>query len=262
MDLGLSGKNALVMASSQGLGKAIAKELVKEGANVMIAARREERLKAVQDELSRDGQGKVAFCRADVKNEEDLRALVQETIHQFGSIDILLNNAGGPPAGGFSEVTDQDWQHAFELNLLSYVRMIREVVPSMKENGGGRIINITSSSIKQPIPNLILSNTFRLGIVGMAKTLAEELAPDNILIHTVAPGRIATDRVTHLDQDKADRTGRTLADIREESEQQIPLGRYGQPEEFAKVVTFLASDACTYMTGDAFLIDGGLIRSI
>ncbi|MFC7393264.1 SDR family oxidoreductase [Scopulibacillus cellulosilyticus] len=262
MDLELKGKNALVMASSQGLGKAIAEQLVREGVNVMIASRSEEKLQKVAQELSAIGRGKAAYIKADVTKEEDLNSAVVKTVNQYGGIDILINNAGGPPSGSFLEMTDEDWQHSFTLNLLSYVRLIRQAVPIMEKRGGGRIINIASSSIKQPITNLVLSNTFRLGIVGLTKTLAEELAPKNILIHTVAPGRIATDRVEYLDKARAEQTGLALEEVRKQAEKGIPLGRYGQPEELAKVVAFLVSGACTYMTGSSILVDGGAITSI
>ncbi|MGF9741375.1 SDR family oxidoreductase, partial [Priestia megaterium] len=174
---------------------------------------------------------------------------------------ILINNAGGPPSGKFEQFSDEDWEKAFELNLLSYIRLIRGALPYLKKQGG-RIINIASSSIKQPIPGLILSNTFRLGIVGLTKTLAEELAPFNILINTVAPGRIATDRVAFLDQTKADKLGTTREEVAKASRETILLKRYGTPEEFANVVTFLVSEASTYMTGSSFLVDGGMIKAI
>ncbi|WP_028783847.1 SDR family oxidoreductase [Thalassobacillus devorans] len=261
MDLNLEGKVALVVASSQGLGKAIAAQLAKEGTNVMLTSRNEDKLQNVRDELQGIGKGKVSYFPADIKNAGDITSLVTKTKEEFGKIDILINNAGGPPGGTFEKFSDEEWQHAFELNLLSYIRIIREVLPDMKENGG-RIINIASSSIKQPIPGLILSNTFRLGIVGLAKSLAEELAPHNILVNTVAPGRIATDRVAHLDQMKAEKQGVAKEDIEEASKKNIPLGRYGKPEEFAKVVTFLVSDASTYMTGSSFVVDGGMVKSI
>ncbi|WP_047152486.1 SDR family oxidoreductase [Aneurinibacillus tyrosinisolvens] len=261
MDLNLQGKVALVVASSQGLGKAIAAQLVEEGASVMLTSRDEEKLKAVQEELAQLGKGKVAFHRADITNVEDIQALVQATRETFGKIDILINNAGGPPGGTFEQFSDEQWQQAFELNLLSYVRVIREVLPDLKQDGG-RIINVASSSIKQPIPGLILSNTFRTGIVGLTKSLAEELGPYNILINTVAPGRIATDRVAFLDDLKANKTGKTREQIEEESKKSIPLNRYGRPEEFAKVVTFLVSDASTYITGSSLLVDGGMVKSI
>ncbi|MEK5443495.1 MULTISPECIES: SDR family oxidoreductase [unclassified Fredinandcohnia] len=261
MDLHLSGKTAIVAASSQGLGKAIATQLVKEGANVMLASRSEERLKAVQEELSALNMGKVSFLQTDITNKEEIEALMKHTIETFGTIDILVNNAGGPPAGTFDQLDDEAWQGAFELNLLSYVRMIRGALPYLKENGG-KIINIASSSIKVPIPGLILSNTFRLGIVGLSKTLADELAPYNILINTVAPGRIATDRVAHLDQINAEKLGKPIEEIEQMYKETIPLKRYGAPEEFANIVTFLVSDANSYMTGQAYLVDGGMVKAI
>ena len=261
MDLNLQNKVALVIASSQGLGKAIAKQLVSEGANVMLTSRDEAKLAIVQEELQSLGKGKVAYFPSDITKVEDIQALIQKTRDTFGKIDILINNAGGPPGGTFEQFSDEQWQKAFELNLLSYIRIIREVLPDLKKEGG-RIINIASTSIKVPIPGLILSNTFRTAIVGLAKSLAEELAPYNILVNTVAPGRIATDRVAYLDQLKADKQGVSLEQIQEQSRKTIPLGRYGEPEEFAKVVTFLVSDASTYMTGSSFVVDGGMVKSI
>ncbi|WP_010283171.1 SDR family oxidoreductase [Bacillus timonensis] len=261
MDLNLNGKTAIVVASSQGLGKAIATQLVKEGTNVMLASRSEDKLKAVQTELEAEGKGRVSYQQTDITKKEDIEALIKHTVETFGTVDILVNNAGGPPAGTFNQLDDEAWQDAFELNLLSYIRMIRGVLPYMQKNGG-KIINIASSSIKVPIPGLILSNTFRLGIVGLSKTLADELAPHNILINTVAPGRIATDRVTHLDNVNADKLGKPIKEIEEMFKETIPLKRYGTPEEFANFVTFLVSDANTYMTGQAYLVDGGMVKAI
>lgn len=261
MELNLSNKVALVVASSQGLGKAIAKQLVQEGVHVMLTSRDSIKLEAVQSELQSINKGRVEYFQADITNADDIRLLVQKTIDEFGKIDILINNAGGPPSGTFEQFSDEDWEKAFQLNLLSYIRLIRETLPHLKKQGG-RIINLASSSIKQPIPGLILSNTFRLGIVGLTKTLAEELAPFNILINTVAPGRIATDRVAYLDQLKADKLGITSEEVAKGSQNTITLKRYGTPEEFANVVTFLVSDASTYMTGSSFLVDGGMIKSI
>ncbi|MBM7691702.1 3-oxoacyl-[acyl-carrier protein] reductase [Peribacillus deserti] len=261
MNLNLEGKTALVVASSQGLGKAIAAQLVMEGANVMLTSRNEEKLQAVKEELQQLGEGRVAYFPSDITKEEQIKALVKHTRETLGDIHILINNAGGPPGGTFENFEDKDWYQAFELNLLSYVRLIREVLPDLKKDGG-RIINIASSSIKQPIPGLILSNTFRLGVLGLAKSLAEELAPHNILVNTVAPGRIATDRVAFLDQLKADKQGISRHQVEESSKKTIPLGRYGNPEEFAKIVTFLASDANSYVTGSSLLVDGGMVKSL
>ncbi|MGM0839000.1 MAG: SDR family oxidoreductase [Bacillota bacterium] len=261
MELNLKGKTALVLASSQGLGKAIASTFVKEGVNVVLASRNEEKLNEVQTELENLHGGQVRYIRTDITQPDQIKKAVQHTIDSFGQLDILINNAGGPPAGTFEQITDEQWQQSFELNLLSYVRMIREALPHLKKNGG-KIINIASSSIKEPIPGLLLSNTFRTGIVGMTKTLASELAKDRILINTVAPGRIATDRVAFLDEVNAEKQGITKSEMEEKMKNTIPLGRYGEPEEFAKVVTFLVSDANSYMTGSSFLVDGGMVKSI
>ncbi|WP_050616514.1 SDR family oxidoreductase [Bacillus testis] len=261
MDLQLIGKNALVVASSQGLGKAIAEQLAEEGANVMVVGRHEDKLKKVAEELEASGTGKVAYCPCDITKSADIKQLVAKTVEAFGGIDILINNAGGPPAGTFEDMDDEDWQQAFELNLLSYIRLIRASLPYLKQSHG-RIVNIASSSIKEPISGLILSNTFRTGIVGLAKTLVTELAPDRILINTVAPGRIATDRIKHLDKVNSEKNDTPLEEWEEQMKSSIPLGRYGEPAEFAKVVTFLVSGANTFVTGTSLLVDGGMVKSI
>lgn len=261
MDLNLNGKTALVIASSQGLGFAIAEQLVKEGTNVMISGRDEEKLIKKAAELEAIGMGKVAYQKTDITKTEDIKRLVLKTIEVFDSLHLLVNNAGGPPAGTFEDLSDEDWQTAFELNLLSYVRVIREALPYLKQNGG-KILNIASTSIKEPIPGLILSNTFRTGIVGLSKTLASELASHNILINTIAPGRIATDRVKHLDQYAADKQGVDIETVESRMKEVIPLKRYGTPEEFANVAVFLLSDSNSYMTGSSFLVDGGMIKAI
>lgn len=261
MDFQLQGKTALVIASSQGLGKAIAKQLVEEGANVMITGRKEEKLQLVKDELQILGKGNVSYLQTDITKIEEIKNVVRKTVEVFGGIDLLVNNAGGPPSGSIDTLTDEQWLQSFELNLLSYVRIIRESLPHLRKQGG-KIVNIASVSIKEPIPGLLLSNTFRLGIVGLTKTLATELGPENIVINTVAPGRIATDRIAFLDQVNADKHGVTKEEIKHRAEQSIPLGRSGEPEEFAKVVTFLLSGANTYMTGNSYLVDGGMVKSI
>ncbi|MBS4217936.1 SDR family oxidoreductase [Bacillus sp. FJAT-49711] len=261
MELGLKGKNALIVASSQGLGRAIAEQFVKEGSNVMIASRNEEQLESVHTELESLNSGNVSWIRCDITNPLEISEMVKKTAEVFGSIDILVNNAGGPPAGGFEDMDDEAWQKSFELNLLSYIRIIREALPYLK-NKGGKIINIASSSIREPIPGLILSNTFRMGIAGLSKTLADEFAPFNILVNTVAPGRIYTDRIKQLDQSNAKKKGVSVEDVAKKAQESIPLGRDGKPDEFAKVVVFLASEGNTYMTGSSFFVDGGKLRSI
>lgn len=259
MDLNLNGKTALVVASSKGLGKAIASQLSAEGCNVMLTSRDGEQLEKTRKELLKNARGQVKCCPCDITKVDEIKALVAMTHDLLAPIDILINNAGGPPGGGFEQLDDAAWQAAFELNLLSYVRIIREVLPDLKKKGG-RIINVTSSSIKQPIPGLILSNAFRMGILGLAKSLADELAPYNILVNTVAPGRIATDRTAYLDQLKADKRGIPKEQVEQESLGNIPLKRYGDPEEFARVVCFLASGASSYVTGSTLMVDGGMVK--
>ncbi|WNF38666.1 SDR family oxidoreductase [Bacillaceae bacterium IKA-2] len=261
MDLGMKNKSILVLASSKGLGKAIALKFAEEGARVMISSRDEKQLKATVDEIVNKTGAVVNYQVCDIKNPQEIKLLVDETVALYGALDVLVNNSGGPPAGGFDLFDDETWQHAFELNLLSYIRTIREVLPQMRKQQEGRILNIASSSIKQPIDNLILSNTFRTGVIGLAKSLSQELAKDGILINTVGPGRIATDRLNELDQIKADKLALSYDTVKQQSELTIPLGRYGKPEEFAKTVVFLGSGANTYITGQMILVDGGMTKA-
>lgn len=262
MNLGLEGKTALVLASSKGLGRAIAQELALEGAKLMISSRSEGALKAAAGEIRSLTGAEVAYQVCDLTEGEQIQALVEETATIYGSIDVLVNNAGGPPAGNFSVLVDEDWDYAFRLNLLSYIRAIREVLPHIRGNGQGKIVNIASYSVKQSIEGLILGNTMRTGIVGLAKTLSRELAADNILINTVGPGRIATDRVEHLDGKRSEELQMSYEEVRSLAEQDIPLGRYGTPQEFAKLVVFLCSQVNTYMTGQVILVDGGLTTAL
>lgn len=259
MDLQLDGKIALVVASSKGLGRAVAAELSREGCDVMLTSRDTRQLEKTCQELQATARGRLACHPCDITRASDIEALIAATRAQLGPIEILVNNAGGPPGGDFEQLDDAAWQQAFELNLLSCVRLVRAALPDLKATGG-RIINIASSSIKQPIPGLILSNVFRLGLLGLGKSLASELAPYNIRVNTVAPGRIATDRTRELDQRKADRLGVERARVEAESRQQIPLNRYGDPAEFARAVAFLASNASSYVTGSTLMVDGGMVR--
>lgn len=261
MDLGLKGKSVLVLASSKGLGKAIAQEFVREGARVMITSRDALALQTVAREM-REVSGEVQAQPCDITKLTDIKELVEKTVSAFGTIDILVNNCGGPRAGNFDDLDDQAWQEAFELTLLSYIRSIREVLPYMRKNGGGKIVNIASISIKQPLDRLLLSNTLRAGVNGLAKSLSQELAKDNILINTVGPGKFATDRVIEIDQQQAERKKMTIEDLQNAAQAAIPLGRYGDPQEFAKTVVFLASDANTYITGQALIVDGGLTKAL
>lgn len=263
MDLGLKGKSVIVTAASKGLGKATAKQFAAEGAHVLLSSRNEAELEKAKREIQEEtGNGSVEYVVCDMTDAQEIQNLAAKAVEWNGTVDVLVNNTGGPPAGGFDSFGDEEWQHAFELNLLSFVRTIRAVLPSMRKNGGGHIMNFASSSIKQPIDGLILSNTFRAGIVGLAKSLSQELASDNIMINTAGPGRIATDRVASLDQIRADEMGLSLEELRDKKEKSIPLGRYGEPGEFAKIVTFLCSKANSYMTGQALVIDGGMVKAL
>lgn len=263
MDLQLRNKTVIVMAASQGLGKTTATEFAKEGANVVVSSRNEEQLsKAVEAIKQTAPDAKVIYSVCDVTSSDEIQMMVKKTTDTFGSVDVLVNNAGGPPAGGFDQFSDEDWQRAFELNLLSYIRAIREVLPSMRANGGGHILNFASSSIKQTLDHLLLSNTFRAGIVGLAKSLSQELSRDNILINTLGPGRIATSRVASLDRIRAEKQGVSYEEARAHTEKSIPIGRYGTPEEFAKQAVFLCSGANTYVTGQTLLVDGGLVKAL
>ncbi|SFE93028.1 SDR family oxidoreductase [Alteribacillus iranensis] len=260
MDLKLKDKGVVVLASSKGLGKASALEFAKEGAQVMISGRSRERLKeAAQDITEKSGQP-VFWEVCDLTKAEEIQGLMEEAKKKMERIDVLVNNTGGPPAGTFDHMADEDWKYGFELVLFSVIRAIRAALPELRKNQG-RIVNITSSSVKEPLEQLILSNTFRMGIAGLAKTLATELAPDGILINTVGPGRIATDRTRDLDEIKAEKTGRTFEEIRKNNASSIPMGRYGHPEEFAKHVAFLGSGANTYVTGQTVLVEGGMVKA-
>lgn len=262
MDLGLEGKVALVAASSKGLGRAVATQLAAEGASVMLSSRDEAVLEKTAAEIKAATNATVEYCPADLTREEDIRRLIEETASRFGGLDVLVTNSGGPPAGGFEDLGEEDWSNAFELNLMSLVRLIRFSLPHMRERGEGRIVVVASSSIKQPIENLTLSNTFRAGISGLAKSLSSELASDGVLINTLGPGRISTDRSASLDGARADALGVPVEKIRADFASRIPLERYGTPEEFAKVAAFLASPANSYVTGQALLVDGGMVRAL
>ena len=262
MDLELTGRVALVTAASKGLGRATATQLAAEGARVMISSRGADQLARTAQEIADATGAQVEHCPADVSDAADLDRLLRETQERLGGVDVLVNNAGGPPPGGFDALDDAQWQQAFELNLLSTVRLFRGVLPHMREQRWGRIVTVASSSIKQPIDNLMLSNTLRVGLLGLAKSVALEVASDGVLVNTLGPGRIATDRVASLDAGRAEKTGQSVEEVRAQSEAGIPLGRYGTAEEFGKVAAFLASGANTYVTGQNFLVDGGMVRAI
>jgi 3-oxoacyl-[acyl-carrier protein] reductase len=262
MDLGLNGRVALVAAASRGLGKAVAHALSEEGARVAIFSRRQEAIEQAAADIRARTGGEILPLAADVNDPAQLERVVRATVDRFGRLDILVNNAGGPPPGTFDSLAEEQWQQAINLTLMSAVRLTRLALPHLRMQGGGRIINLTSSSTREPISNLLLSNAIRAAVAGWSKTLATELAPENILVNCVAPGRIDTERLKELDSANAQRQGRPMEEVRRDNEVAIPLGRYGQPEEFAAAVAFLASDRASYITGITLYVDGGKLASV
>ncbi len=261
MDLHLTDVPVLVCASSAGLGKAAALEFAREGANVMVCGRREAELQSVVAEIKATTGRDARYTVADLTQAEQIAMVVDATVSAFGGLYTLVNNGGGPPAGTFDTFDDAAWLSAFDLTLLSFIRSIRAALPHMRKGGGGRIVNFTSSSVKSPIENLILSNTFRMGVLGMTKTLAGEVGKDGILANVLGPGRIQTDRITQLDTMRATKAGKSTDEIRAETSRTIPVGRYGVPDEMAKLAVFLGSPANTYITGQTMLVDGGMVKS-
>ena len=257
MDLQLTSSSALVLASSRGLGRAIALGLAAEGARLTLFARDQASLEATAAAIVAAGGTAPVIVTGSVTCSADLQRAVATAIECHGGLDILVNNCGGPRAGTFDQLDDQAWQAAFELTLLSYVRAIRAALPALRQSSHGRILNVASSSLKTPIAGLLLSNTFRTGVMGLAKTLAAEFGPDGVLVNTLAPGRIGTARVAELDGLRAKTEGLPLETVQTAAAAQIPLGRYGTPEEFARLAVFLCSPANAYVTGQAIVVDGG-----
>jgi 3-oxoacyl-[acyl-carrier protein] reductase len=256
MDFGLKGKRALVLAASRGLGYASALGLAREGCHLVVCSRDQQRIEAAADTIRRETGARVQALVADVSSGGEAKRLVDAAVSEYGGLEIVVHNAGGPPAGETLQMTDEQWQKAFEQNLLSFTRIVGAAAPEMKKAGYGRVITIASSSIKQPIPNLALSNALRAGVWGIAKTMSRELAPQGILVNVVAPGRIDTERIAELDSANAQKSGKTIEDVRKASVASIPLGRLGRPEELANLVVFLASQSASYLTGQAITVDG------
>lgn len=263
MDLEIQNKTAFVAAASKGLGKAIAMRLAREGAKVLICARDAEGVDKAIREISEHATGEKAIgFTADLRSANEVQRLAGDIANSTGGVDILINNVGGPPPGDFDSLNDDQWQAAFDLTLMSAIRLTRVALPHMRQQQWGRVINVSSYSVKQPIRQLMLSNSIRLAVVGWAKTLANEVAADNVLVNTICPGWTATDRVAELLHARAAAEGREASDIENEIRASIPLGRMAQPEEFADVVAFLASKRASYITGIILPVDGGTVQSV
>ncbi|WP_339694550.1 SDR family oxidoreductase [uncultured Parasphingorhabdus sp.] len=256
MDLKLENRSVLVTAGSKGIGLATARGFHTAGARVAICGRSQDNLDAAAALMP----GCLAIA-GDVSKADDIERIVASVTETFGGIDILANNAGGPPPGLFVDLDDSDWAKAVELTLMSVVRTTRLVLPHMQAQKWGRIVNISSTGVKQPVPGLTLSNSIRMAVLGWAKTLANQVGPDNVLVNTVCPGFTNTDRITQIFESQSAASGKTVDEISEGLAAQIPLRRIGQPEEIANLAVFLGSEAASYITGTAIQVDGGSVQS-
>lgn len=261
MNLHLTDKVILVAGASQGMGLAIARQCASEGANVSLAARNEAELAAQCSKIEAEFSVKAHHCKMDASNPEDIQNWIASAKAEFGRIDGVLVNAGGPPMGGIEDFSEQDWLNAFNLTLMSAVRIINGVLPHMKENGGS-IVTLTSSSVKEPIDILLLSNVMRAGVASLVKSLASQFAPYQIRVNNIIPGLIATSRIDALDSALSEKKGVTVEQHRDAVWSQIPARRYGKPEEFANAAAFLLSDAASYINGTNMVVDGGKMKSL
>lgn len=262
MDLGLSGRSALVSGASAGLGYGAACALVEEGARVVVVARDTARLGEAVSQLANVGPGRVAGLTGDVARPGEPERIVREARDIVGPIDILVANAGGPRAGSLLDLSEADWESAYNLTLMSAVRLTREVVPGMIERRWGRIVYITSTTVKQPIDGLLLSNVFRPGVVGLAKSLATELGSRGITVNSVCPGPYETARIDELMEVRAQKAGTDVAEARRRYVEGVPAGRFGQPIELGRAIAFLASEEAAFVNGVSLSVDGGSVRGI
>lgn len=262
MDLGLKGKVALVAASSQGLGFAVAKELAAEGTSLIICSRNQESIDRAAGNIRSETGADVLSVAADVSVTGDIERLVNAGIDRFGRIDILFTNSGGPPAGHFESTTSESWDAATRVVLNSVVDLCRRVLPGMKERGWGRILNLTSIAAKQPVDNLMLSNSLRAAVTGFARTLANEVAPFGVTVNNILPGYTLTERLDELIDFLSEKEKISADDVRVRWESEIPMRRLGDPKEFAALAAFLVSERASYITGSSIAVDGGWVRSL
>ena len=262
MNLGLKGKVALVAAASRGLGRAVAEELAAEGASLVLCSRNAGAIDRTAREIAQATGAEILALACDVARADEVARLVEAGLARFGRIDILVTNAGGPPAGPFESFDGAAWEAATRLTLFSAIELTRHVLPGMKERGWGRILNITSIAVKQPVDNLVLSNSLRAAVTGLARTLANEVAPYGITVNNIMPGYTRTERIEELARMMAEKQGITAADFVARWEQEIPLRRLGEPKEFAALAAFLVSERASYMTGTSIPVDGGWIRGL
>jgi 3-oxoacyl-[acyl-carrier protein] reductase len=262
MDLGIKGKTALVCGSSAGLGRAIADALAAEGVNLVINSRSPEKLATVRGEIAQASGVQVQAVPADLTDPDGVEELVSAAQDAFGTVDILVTNTGGPPAGAFESHSAEVWSQAIAQNFESVVNLTRAVLPGMKEQRWGRIVNVTSISVKQPVAGLILSNAIRAGVTGFAKTISNEVAAFNVTVNNVLPGFTRTERLTHLAEAVAEREGLTVEGAYEGWEAEIPMGRLADPPEFGAVAAFLCSEQASYVTGQSVAVDGGWIKGL
>lgn len=262
MELGLNGKRALVLAASSGLGRASATELAREGARVAICSRDAARADSAAGEIRDETGAEVHAFACDVADAGSLAELFEAATAALGGLDVLVTNAGGPPPGRFDDLDEETWTRTFELTLQSVVRSVRHATPHLRSAGGGSILALASSSVVQPIPNLLMSNVFRPAVYALCKHLSDELAGDGIRVNVLSPGRIHTARTDQLDANRAKKTGMSLQEVHDETVAKIPLGRMGRTEEFGRVAAFLSSDAASYLNGVHLLVDGGMVRAL